>query len=84
MSDEEIGVGNEEIGWAVISGRILVKTISDTRRAAIVNYLVAERGIAITNTWTDEDIEQCWRHWGGRRQCRQVRIRVAVGGSRQP
>lgn len=40
-------------GWAVASrGKILVKTISDTRRAAIVNWLVTEGNILTSNTGT--------------------------------
>lgn len=74
---------SEEIGWAVISGRILVNTISETRRAAIVNYLVTKHGTPITNAWTDEDIERCWAHWGAYSQCQQVRISAVVGSPKQ-
>ena len=72
---------SDEMGWAVIAGRILVNTVSETRRAAIVNYLVTKHGMAITNAWTDEDIERCWAHWGARSQCQPVRITSSVGGS---
>ncbi len=48
-------------GWAVVSkGKILVRTVSDTRRAAIVNWLVTERQILVMASWTDEDIERMW------------------------
>ncbi len=63
-----------EEGWAVVSGRILVNTVSETRRAAIVNYLVAHHNINITNAWTDGDIERCWNHWGAHSNVKQVKI----------
>lgn len=73
---------SEEIGWAVVSGRVLINTVSETRRAAIVNYLVTKHGTRITNAWTDEDIERCWVHWGAHSQCRRVRISVDVGSGK--
>lgn len=78
---------NETSGWAVIiSDRILVKTVSETRRAAIVNYLMVNHGINVRNDWTDERIEMWWDHtnkvhanvtppgYRQRIECRQVRI----------
>lgn len=48
-------------GWAVIDGvEILVRTVMDTRRAAIVNYLVVHREIQVKQSWTDADIETAW------------------------
>lgn len=48
-------------GWAVISkDKIKVRTVSDTRRAAIVNWLVTERNILVRASWEDEDIERVW------------------------
>lgn len=48
-------------GWAVVQGgEILVKTVSDTRRAAIVNWLVTEAEIMVLNSWTDDRIEAIW------------------------
>lgn len=69
---------NEEMGWAVRSDRVLLNTVSATRRAAIVNHLVTKHGIAITNLWTDDDIERCWTHWGAYSECVQVSICVVV------
>ncbi len=49
-------------GWAVIEhGSIRVKTVSHTRRAAIVNFLVAERRVPITAEHTDEQIDEIWQ-----------------------
>jgi hypothetical protein len=57
----------EAIAWAVIDGgKIKVKTVSDTRRAAMVNWLVTEREIYITANMSDEQIERLWfRHRQG-------------------
>lgn len=54
-------------GWAVASnfrGDIYIKTVSDTRRAAIINWLVTEGGIPITKYHTDADIERLWNKLG--------------------
>ena len=48
------------VGWAAIrDGRILVNTVSATRRAAIVNWLWTA-DVRVLNTWTDERIEEEW------------------------
>lgn len=54
------------IGWAVLkgTGRVLIRTVSDTRRAAIVNFLVSECQQMVTSMHTDEDIENMWGHYG--------------------
>jgi hypothetical protein len=47
-------------GWAVIDDNgIDVKTVSPTRRAAIVNWLVTH-GAMILTTHSDQDIEDIW------------------------
>lgn len=47
--------------WAIVhKGTIDIRTVSPTRRAAIVNWLVVERGYLITNAHTDEQIEMLW------------------------
>lgn len=71
------GMSDVAVGWAVVSGQILVNTVSETRRAAIVNYLVTKHAINITNKWSDEDIERCWAHWGAYSQCSEVSIVAA-------
>lgn len=48
-------------GWAVVdNGKILVDTVSSTRRAAIVNYLVVYKGIRIFDSYSDAKIEELW------------------------
>lgn len=52
-------------GWAVIDGSgINVRTVSDSRRAAIVNWLVTN-GYMILAHHTDEEIERLWEQAGG-------------------
>ena len=48
--------------WAVVDnrGRILVRTVSDTRRSAIINYLCTEAGMLATKFANDTQIEQAW------------------------
>lgn len=66
-------------GYAVTAfGNILVPTVSPTRRAAIVNYLVAAAGVLIDITWTDEAIEEMWKaHKSGEIRCVKVEIHYA-------
>lgn len=49
-------------GWAVIgrTGGISVRTVSPTRRAAIVNWLLTDKGLLATDVATDEQIERQW------------------------
>ena len=51
--------------YAVIENdKIDVRTVSETRRAAIVNWLVVNRGVWISRTTTDEQIERFWDEHG--------------------
>lgn len=47
-------------GWAVTDscGHLIVHTVSPTRRSTMVNYLVANTGVPITNQHTDDMVEQ--------------------------
>lgn len=54
-------------GWAVVDGgKINVRTVSDTRRAAIINWLVVDRHLAVAINLTDEEIELLWYENGRR------------------
>jgi hypothetical protein len=49
--------------WAVVDcygTNILQNTISETRRAAIINWLVTVGGVWVRNTTTDQEIEDLW------------------------
>lgn len=66
------------VGWAVIDHQrrgIDVRTVSDTRRAAIVNWLVAEAGcMMISNAYSDDQIEKLWAYYRGRACVEEVSI----------
>jgi hypothetical protein len=62
-------------GWAVLDdGQINVRTVSDTRRAALVNWLVTERNILILAQTSDEAIEALWHEACGDAICSTVSI----------
>lgn len=50
-------------GWAVVDsfGYPKIKTVSDTRRAAIVNWLVTDCEVMVFNGDTDGQIERTWQ-----------------------
>lgn len=53
-------------GYAVIEdNKIEVRTVSPTRRAAIVNWLVVRKNCMIYLTTTDDQIEEMWENWSG-------------------
>ncbi len=64
------------IGWAVIdrSGRIFVRTVSDTKIAAMVNYLAVEHGVKIYSWHGDDDIEKFWGYYAQNVECHRVQI----------
>jgi hypothetical protein len=66
----------EATGWAVLApgARIYVNTIAETRRAAIVNWLVTEKKTMVFTHNTDDDIERLWKHFGEYVDCRQITI----------
>jgi hypothetical protein len=47
-------------GFAAVNhrGKILIKTVSETRRAAMVNWLVTEGRIMVFSDSTDAEIEE--------------------------
>lgn len=52
--------------YAVITDqKIDIRTVSDTRRAAIVNWLVVSPGFLVWRTHTDEEIENLWKQFQG-------------------
>ncbi len=62
-------------GYAIIEGgEIDVRTVSPTRRAAIVNWLVIHRSKMIYAAATDEEIEKLWELYGGAVTLREVEI----------
>lgn len=54
-------------GWAILNShdeteipKINVRSVSPTKRGAIVNFLVTDRGYYVTNDMTDAQIERAW------------------------
>lgn len=64
--------------YAIVDrGAAIINTISDTPRAAKVNWLVVERGIVVRKYATDRSIENAWQNEKGSAECRRVKIEVA-------
>jgi hypothetical protein len=64
-------------GWGVVGPAGLnVRTISDTRRAAIVNWLVTDAHILLLQSHTDDDIERLWNEY--REDATVERVKIAV------
>jgi hypothetical protein len=48
-------------GWGIVDVNGLnVRTVSDSRRAAIINWLTVEKGLAATSSATDDMVERMW------------------------
>lgn len=62
MTDEIVIAEGHAVVW---NGEIDVRTVSESRRAAIVNWLVVNRGVEIMNGTTDEQISLLWTLHGG-------------------
>lgn len=60
-------------GYAVVlDERIDIRTVSETRRAAIVNWLVVNMICPIFNHTTDEQIELIWEQNKGFAEVKEV------------
>lgn len=72
-------------GFAILTDDgIDIRTVCETRRAAIVNWLVAERQKFIFKWHTDPDIKQLWDEEKGTAQVVPVSVQAvlqAEGGS---
>lgn len=61
--------------WAVVdNGGINIRSVSPTRRAALVNWLVTERQLQATIFATDEDIERTWEANKGSAEATKVAV----------
>lgn len=64
-------------GWGVVDDEGLkVRTVSDSRRAAVVNWLVTEAGCMIYDSFSDEQINVMWEAKCGDAMVLPVRIYV--------
>jgi len=63
-------------GYAVIDekGEVLIKTVSDSQRAAKLNWLVAVARVWINDVTTDVEINRAWLHNKGDAECVRVQI----------
>lgn len=43
-----------------VRGEIIVKTVSESRCGALINWLYAEAHILVTNKWTAQMVEKAW------------------------
>jgi len=63
--------------WAVVEyGDIRINSVGDTRRAALVNWLVAEKRVLALAHASDQLIEQMWSEHQGDAICTTVKIEV--------
>jgi len=69
-------------GWAVvdIEGNPVVRSVADTRRAALVNWLWT-RNFPVDQRHTDLDIERAWRALKGDHVVVEVIVTPLVGGA---
>lgn len=64
--------------YAIVDrGAAIINTISDTERAAKVNWLVVSCGVTVRAYATDRSIENAWLNHKGSAECRRVKIEVA-------
>jgi hypothetical protein len=64
-------------GWAVVEGDLIdLRTVSETRRAAIVNWLVVRPRIMVYASWDDEDIEYQWNNNRNLRGAEVIKVNI--------
>ena len=69
-------------GWGVLGDDgIDMRTVSDTRRAAIVNWLCATGACLVHRGTTDERIEQIWQQSRGTAEAVPVRVQAVVSAN---
>jgi hypothetical protein len=65
-------------GWGVVDQNgINMKSVSETRRAALINWLAATNRAYITNVLTDDALNALWEERRGNAQVQRVRIYIA-------
>ncbi len=66
-------------GWAIVHKRtLLVETVSPTRRAAIVNWLVVYAKKWVSNATTDAEIEDMWSALHVKEQVRTTEVAITA------
>ena len=65
-------------GYAILEhGEIKIRTVSDTRRAAIVNWLCAERHLLTLAVASDQSLEEMWQHNRGTAEAVRVVVQLS-------
>lgn len=64
---------------AVENGEVVVNSISDTRRAAMVNFLIVRRHIMVSNFTTTEEIVDLFTKHRRNAVIRSINVTVAEG-----
>lgn len=68
-----------EIGWAIVEGGVIdVRTVSQTQRAAKINWLVVSCNQTILAIMSDEDIEEFWKLNAPGRAARCVEVNIEL------
>ena len=70
-----------DTGYAAVTfGKVLVETVSESERAAMVNWLVTAPQVMVLNSHTDEQIADAFATFTSREACgtriRKVRIEI--------
>ena len=65
-------------GWAVAGSndQVDLRTVGETRRSALVNWLVAGVGIAVYTYTTDEQIENAWDMMSKKLGTRVIEVQI--------
>ena len=65
--------------WAIIEfDEIKVPTISESRRAAIINWLVVHHHLMVLNSMTDDEIDKMWELYKGHADAKQVSLKWEI------
>lgn len=67
------------IGWAVAkSGRIDIRTVAESKRAAVVNWLLVGAAVRVNGNCSDGEIERLWMQHRALHNASAVKVCVEV------
>jgi hypothetical protein len=80
LEDAGAGVSATALGWAVCDadGTLNMRTVSDTQRAAKVNWLFASENMFVSRGMTDERIERMWEDLSAKTGAKVVRVNITA------
>jgi len=72
-------------GFAAVNhrGEILIKTVSETRRSAMVNWLVTEARVMVFRDSTDAEIEEDFLNFGAKKGLASIEPIAVVRAERR-